>query len=134
REPAAAIAARARLCRQEGWPLATWDVDRGLALAGPGEAGAAVQAADPLAAIRALGGLATPDGTALLVLRNFHRFLNSAEVVQALDTQLVTGKQGRTFVVVLAPVVQIPVELEKQFVVLDHDLPDRDQLTAIARG
>ena len=46
----------------------------------------AVSAADPLAAIRALGALATPDGTALLVLRNFHRFLGTVEVVQALDT------------------------------------------------
>ena len=43
-------------------------------------------AADPLAAIKALNALATPDGTAILVLRNFHRFLGSAEVVQALDT------------------------------------------------
>ncbi|MEJ7636819.1 MAG: hypothetical protein WKF75_02220, partial [Singulisphaera sp.] len=38
------------------------------------------------------------------------------------------------FVVVLAPVVQIPVELEKQFALVEHDLPGRDQLEAIARG
>ena len=62
------------------------------------------------------------------MLRNFHRFLGSAEVVQALDTQIIAGKQDRTFVVILAPVVQVPVELEKQFVVVEHDLPDRDQL------
>ena len=30
-----AIAEIAGLCRQEGWALATWDVDRGLSLAGP---------------------------------------------------------------------------------------------------
>ena len=30
--------------------------------------------------------------------------------------------------------MQIPVELEKQFVVVEHDLPGRDQLEAIARG
>jgi hypothetical protein len=130
-----AIQELAQLCRQEGWSLATWDVDRGLALAGPAtDATAAVQAADPLAAIRSLGALATPEGTALLVLRNFHRFLNSAEVVQALDTQIHRGKQARTFVVILAPVVQIPVELEKQLVLVDHDLPDRGQLEAIARS
>ena len=68
------------------------------------------------------------------MLRNFHRFLARAEVVQALDTQIAAGKQDRTFVVILAPVVQIPVELEKQFVVVEHDLPGRDQLEAIARG
>ena len=75
-----------------------------------------------------------PEGTALLVLRNFHKFLGSVEVVQALDTRIQAGKQARTFVVILAPVVQVPVELEKLLVVLEHDLPGRDQLAAIARG
>jgi len=68
------------------------------------------------------------------VLSNFHRFLNSAEIVQALAEQLVTGKQTRTFVVVLSPVVAIPVELEKLFVVVEHQLPNREQLHEIAAG
>ena len=68
------------------------------------------------------------------MLANFHRFLNSPEIVQALARQIITGKQNRTFVVILSPVVQIPVELEKLFVCLEHDLPDRAQLEAIARG
>ena len=130
-----AIREIALLCRQERWTLATWDLDQGLALDGRAEAAAeALQATDPLAALRALAALATPDGTALLVLKNFHRFLNSAEVVQALDTRLAAGKQERTFVVILAPVVQIPVELETQFALVEHDLPGREQLEAIARG
>ncbi|WP_435011920.1 AAA family ATPase (plasmid) [Tundrisphaera lichenicola] len=130
-----AIAEIARLCRDQGWSLATWDVDRGLALAGRADApGVVPGAADPLAAIRSLGALATSEGTAILVLRNFHKFLGSAEVIQALDTQLAAGKQARTFVVILAPTVQVPVELEKLFIVLEHDLPGRDQLSAIARG
>src|SRR4029079_6096371 len=74
------------------------------------------------------------DGTSILVLVNFHRFLNSVEVVQALDSQIHAGKQARTFVVILAPVVQIPVELEKQLCLVDHALPDRDQLEGIARS
>src|SRR4051812_30760743 len=130
-----AVAEIARLCRQQRWALATWDVDRGLALAGQApDAPTAVQAIDPLAAIRSLGALATPDGTALLVLRNFHRYLGSAEIVQALDTRVVAGRQDRTFVLILAPVVQLPVELERQFVVVEHDLPGREPLERIARG
>jgi hypothetical protein len=131
-EPDDALAEVARTCRAQGWALATWDIDRGLVLAG--QAADAAGTADPLAAIRALGSLASPDSTALLVLRNFHRFLASAEIVQALETRLAAGKQARTFIMILAPVVQVPVELEKQFVVLEHDLPGRDQLEAIARG
>src|SRR5207302_8674905 len=72
-------------------------------------------------------------GTALLLLHNWHRFLSSAEVVQTTFTQLVAGKQQRTFVVVLSPIVQIPIELEKLFVVIEHALPDREQLERIAR-
>jgi hypothetical protein len=126
-----ALAEIARLCRAENWRLATWDIDRGLSVAGQ-EADTA--GADPLSAIRAVSALADPKGTALLVLDNFHRFLNSAEVVQALVRQIASGKQNRTFLLVLSPVVQIPVELEKLFVVLEHELPDREQLEAIARG
>ncbi len=123
----------ARLCREENWRLATWNIDRGLRVQGSAEQ--SVDAAgDPLAAIRSLDALAIPDGAALLVLCNFHRFLGSAEIVQALATQIAAGKQNRTFVVVLSPVVEIPVELEKQFVVLEHELPDREQLAEIARG
>lgn len=46
---------------------------------------------------------------------------------------MIAGKQQRTFIVVLAPIVQVPVELEKLFVVLQHQLPDREQLLGIAR-
>ncbi|MDG3005939.1 AAA family ATPase [Paludisphaera mucosa] len=128
-----ALAEIADLCRSEGWSLAAWDVDGGLrALAGAAVAG--VDAADPLTAIRSLDAMAAPDGAALLVLVNFHRFLASPEVVQALDARIHSGKQARTFVVVLSPVVQIPVELEKQFVVIEHDLPGLGQLEAIARS
>ena len=134
-EPDDALVEIARLCRDQGWTLATWDIDRGLAQAGSSNPATAIAGTtDPLAAVRSLAALATTDGTALLVLRNFHRFLNAPEIVQALDTQLAAGKQARTFVVILSPVVQVPVELEKLFVVIEHDLPGRDQLSTIARG
>ena len=78
--------------------------------------------------------MASDDHSALLVLTNFHRFLNSAEIVQALAHQISRGKQNRTFVVILAPLVQIPIELEKLFVVVEHELPSREQLEEIARS
>src|SRR5262249_25960843 len=88
---------------------------------------------DPLAALRALPGLAHHQRTALMLLHHFHRFLNNPDVMQTTFRQLVAGKQQRTFLVVLSPLVQIPVELEKLFVVLEHRLPDREQLQRIAR-
>lgn len=129
-----AVAEIAGLCRREDWRLAIWDVDSGLNLHGQSSDVDSAGGNDPLSAIRAVNTLATPDGTAILVLQNFHRFLQSAEIVQALNRQIATGKLNRTFVVVLSPVVQIPIELEKLFVVLEHELPSRGQLAEIASG
>jgi hypothetical protein len=109
--------------------LATWDLEQGLR---SGASGGVLATQDPLAAVRSLGAAPPSDGAQLLVLQNFHRFLQSAEIVQALLTQLNTGKHARTFVVMLSPVVSIPVELEKLFVVVEHQLPSRQQLQEIA--
>lgn len=134
-EPDDALAEIGGLCRQEGWRLAVWDLERGLHVAGQSATtNAPASATDPLAAVRALGALADGETPALLVLLNFHRFLQSPEVVQALACQLSRGKQQRACLVILAPVVQLPAELDKQFVVLTHELPDRGQLQAVASG
>jgi hypothetical protein len=125
----------AQLCRAQLWRLAVWDIDKGLRI--PGQAANPAAEAggnDPLAAIRALNNLADPNSSALLVMTNAHRFLQSPEIVQAMAEQVTAGKQNRTFIVVLSPVVQIPIELEKLFAVLEHDLPNRDQLAEIAQG
>src|ERR1035437_4962677 len=125
-----AIGEIAKLCKEQKWALACWDVDKGLQV-GTAAVGAAP---DPLAALRALPALAKPDSAALLVLPNFHRFLGSPEIVQCLVNTLQTGKTARTFVVILSPTVQLPLELERQFVVLEHHLPEREQLQKIAEG
>lgn len=126
-----ALAEIAALCGENDWSLAVWDIDRGLQTGG--QAGAAA-ATDPVAAVKAINALGSPDGTAVLALPNFHRFLSSAEVVQAVTHQIQQGKQNRTFLLILSPVIQIPIELERQFIVIEHELPGREQLEEIARG
>jgi len=123
-----------QMCHAQAWRLATWNVEQGLRLsdqaAPPSEAGGS----DPLAAIRAAGALAPPDAPANLVLQNAHRYLGSPEIVQPMAQQVIAGKQRRVVLIVLAPVVQVPAELDKLFTVLEHDLPGREQLEEIARG
>jgi hypothetical protein len=128
-----ALAEIAQLCRDQDWRMAAWDIAQGLQIPGH-TADTDAGGSDPLAAIQALSTLATPDSSALLVLVDFHRFLGSPEIVQALARQISHGKQNRTFVVILSPLADIPTELEKQIVVLEHDLPAREQLEEIARG
>ncbi|HCS52248.1 MAG TPA: AAA family ATPase, partial [Planctomycetaceae bacterium] len=53
-----ALVAIAQLCRQEDWRMATWDIEQGLKIPG---AEVDAGASDPLAAIRSINSLASPD-------------------------------------------------------------------------
>ena len=134
-EPDEAIREISTLARSEHWRLATWDCDAGLTLpAADTPAPVPQDTTDPLAVIRGASQLSQGSTTTLPVLRNFHRCLASTEIIQAIERQVSQGKHTRTFLVVLAPVTQIPAELEKLFTVIDHELPDHAQLDGIARG
>jgi hypothetical protein len=125
----------AQMSREQNWRLASWDIEQGLQL--PGQTnGQSTDAggSDPLAAIRSINALASPDSSAILVLANFHRYLASPEIVQALARQAILGKQNRTFLIILSPIVSLPVELEKLFAVIEHELPHRQQILEIAQG
>jgi hypothetical protein len=119
------------LCRDENWRLTTWSIDRGLRSVGNQDSAAMSGGEDPLAAVRALTAMGG-EIPSLLLAFNAHRFLGSPEIAQAVAHAIVQGKLQRTFFIIVSPVVQIPVELEKLFVVIEHDLPSRDQLAAIA--
>ncbi len=128
-EPSEAIADLNRLCQDENWQLLSWDIDQGLRTA---SGSTVTDAIDPLAAIRSLasmnsGSIENPS-TTVLVLKNFHRFMNSPEIVQAMTRVILDGKVNRTFVVILAPVIQLPPELERLFVVVEHELPSKEEL------
>lgn len=132
-EPQEALREMVSLCHSRQWRCASWNIDQGLSIAAdPDQNIPTLQADDPLSVLQILPRLATGAETTLLLLENFHRFLGSIEIVQALIGQLQQGKQQRTFVVILAPLVQLPIELEKLFVVLEHPLPSREQLFDIA--
>ncbi|KLU02257.1 hypothetical protein RISK_005323 [Rhodopirellula islandica] len=121
-----AISELARLCDAEEWRMSIWDVDRGMSPSIP-------DGDDPLGAIHAFQSN-EQEGTHVLILRNFHRFLQSAEIVQAVHHAVVAGKMTRNLLVILSPVVDLPVELATLFMVVEHSRPCRRQLHDIARG
>ncbi|MCA9041953.1 MAG: AAA family ATPase, partial [Planctomycetaceae bacterium] len=125
-EPEEAIQEIRQLALDADWTISVWDIARGFA------ASEGSEPADPLSALELFGTHASPTGTNLLVLKHFHRFLNSPELIEQLNHQLTIGKQHRNFIIILAPIVDIPVELRKQFLVLQHELPDREKLLQIA--
>ena len=130
-EPQEAILEIAQLCRDESWQFATWNIDQGLRVGG--DAGSTGEMTDPLAAVKAAQSIGS-DTTSIIVLENFHRFLSSVEIIQAMASQIHAGKQTRSIVVILSPQVDLPPELEKLFVVVEHPMPTREQLKGIAEG
>src|SRR5581483_8390632 len=93
-EPDEAEREIAQHVREQGWKLAIWDISNGLRIPGESSNGGGDTApGDPLAALRSLPALAQRNGTSLLLLPNFHRFLNNPEVIQTVFTQLIAGKQ-----------------------------------------
>jgi len=145
-EPSEALLEFARLCREEDWQLLSWDIAQGLQIAGgssaagEGATGTAsagtvlADASDPVSAVKALMALSNDDSTKILVLKNYHRFLSSPEVIETIAKAVVQGKVSRTFVVVLSPIVQLPPELERLFVVIDHEQPTREELRQLLSG
>ena len=127
-EPHDAVADIQSLCQDQAWQFARWDIDQGLRVSGQ----TIDDGQDPLSAVKSAGAMG--DDTSILVLENFHRFLGSPEIIQAMATLLHAGKQSRSVIVVLAPVLELPPELEKIFVAIEHALPGREQLQEIAEG
>ncbi len=74
----------------------------------------------------------------LLMLRNIHLLfqnaMNRATLFAALLTALHSGKMSGNAYLCLSPMSQLPPELEKQFVILDHKLPDSKQIETIIRA
>lgn len=78
---------------------------------------------DPMAAIAELNN--SPANT-ITFAENFHWFLDKPPIIQALKNALpVWANEGKCFVVV-SHTIKIPAELEKDFIVMDHELPDSE--------
>ncbi|WP_459556776.1 AAA family ATPase [Lacunimicrobium album] len=115
------------LASMEDWRCVVWDLARGLR----GES-SLPRADDPVSVLKTATQIAGENETLLVLLHNYHKFVGSAEVLQTLINQLQAGKTQQVFFVVLSPVLQVPVELEKLFVVIEHPLPTQHQLSKLA--
>ncbi|MGB8701950.1 MAG: AAA family ATPase [Thermosynechococcaceae cyanobacterium] len=69
--------------------------------------------------------------SALFVFKDLHPFLDSPEVVRWLRDAVVCFKGTAKTIIFMSPVQQIPVELEKDIVVLDFPLPTIAELDEV---
>ena len=132
-EPDEAEREIAQLARNKDWKIAAWDIAGGLRFPN-----APQDSPGQHRQRRSAGSVA---GSALAGREGRQCPAAAAQVPSLLeqprsrpDHVRPTGRRqvAADFLVVLAPVVQIPIELEKLFVILEHPLPDREQLKRIA--
>lgn len=123
-----------QLAKSMQWTVTVWDCAQGSRFPlTPEKPADKTTAGDPLTVLARLPGMATERGTAVLLLHNFQSFLKSAEISQTVFNALLAGKHQRTFIIILSATLEIPKELSKLFVVVEHPLPDRQAIRRIGR-
>lgn len=83
--------------------------------------------------IKALNFVINFDDRALIVLRDFHPYLKNPMVVRRLrDCHRAFKESDKPRnLLLLSPTLKMPTELEKELVVVDFSLPDREELRAL---
>jgi AAA+ superfamily predicted ATPase len=123
----------ADLAATHGKDALRWSVTKGFRRLGTARAGARTLpegAREPLEALSAVERLTDP---ALVVLEDFHPFLQDPAVVRALRELGHALKASYTTVVLVSPVLALPPELEKEVSVLDLPLPTHADLLQLLK-
>ena len=71
---------------------------------------------------------------AVLFARNYHFWLNEPAVIQAIQNNLPVYKTKGVTLVIVSAEARLPLELEREVVVLDFPLPSREELKTILSG
>lgn len=110
--------------------LYAWSTTEGLTDTSDGSTRAAQ---DPLEALQAISEL--PDNS-LVLLRDFHMFLQDSNpvLVRAIKDTLTVGKTKGKVLILLGCRQVLPPELEREFTVLDFNLPDKTALGIVLDG
>ncbi len=125
-EPYEAQRAVAKLSDEKSWKLSVWDCMKGLQ--GLVNCQDKAEASPLVPLVKYLGRTPQEKEPQLVLLHNYHRFLENPQVVQGVINASLAGKGTQTFYLVLSPVRDLPVELQKIFTILEHPLPNEGEL------
>lgn len=109
----------------DGWSVLAWDCLRGIVDTNEGKL--VEDIIDPLAALNWLAN----QGDTVLMMQNFHHFMDSVEILQVIQNNVHLYKGQGSCLVIVGPMFNLPQEVEKYFTILDFSLPDTQRLKAI---
>jgi SpoVK/Ycf46/Vps4 family AAA+-type ATPase len=108
-----------------GLPLFGWTVTAGLARAG----GAPIyNSQEPIQVLATISSIACD---ALFLLKDFHKYLDEGVIIRKLRDLVEQFRQARRSIVISSPVVNIPIELEKEVVRYSLGLPPEAELNQL---
>ena len=113
------------IARERGKKIFFWTVTQGM-VQNPAHRDNATR--DPIAALDAV---IDSREQALFVLKDYHAFMGDVTVTRRLRDLTAALKTSYKTLIVLAPVLKLPSELEKDIAVVDYGLPDHDDLDII---
>jgi len=105
----------------------TWDTVAGLKDL---QTGQTRKMGDPLAPINEV--LRLPESS-VLFLKDYHKFIKGVDVYRAIKNAIPSLKSTYRHIVIVSPVVQIPVEIEKDITLSPFSLPTTGELVTLAK-
>ncbi|HLV79700.1 MAG TPA: AAA family ATPase [Chthonomonadaceae bacterium] len=113
------------IAQERGKKIFVWTATQGMSLNANNRDSAT---RDPLAA---LDFVMDSRDQALFVLKDFHPFINDVTVTRRLRDLTLALKTSYKTMVIIAPSLKLPGELEKEVTVVDYSLPDREDLDTL---
>ena len=111
--------------KAEGWETYAWDCLQGVTHRATSRI--IEDVIDPLGALNWL----TERSESVLIVQNFHHFLGSVEVIQAIQNNIHIYKGQGACLVMAGPHFILPQEIEKYFTILDFALPSNNDLISL---
>ena len=84
--------------------------------------------------IKVLEYILQADVNGVFVMKDYHPYLNEPVVVRKLRDVAHALKTSMKNVVFISPVLKIPMELEKEFSVIDYNLPGKEEISEIIKN
>lgn len=116
------------IARDRGKKIFFWTITQGMVI-NPNHRDNATR--DPIAA---LDFVMDSRDQALFVLKDYHAFINDVTVTRRLRDLTTALKTSYKTLIILAPVLKLPSELEKDVTVVDYGLPDHEDLDQLLEG
>lgn len=111
--------------------LLLWSITRGIFRPEDPTSKADDATRDPLNALTYVEKFPDP---AIFVFLDFHSFLNDQTVIRKVRDLVANLKDTYETLVMISPVLTVPIELEKELIVIDYELPNYEEIDKMLEG